>query len=43
MPNKKIYKLFPTPIFECKLEKYDELNNELEKYIYELKKKMKKD
>ena len=39
MPSKKIYKLFPTPIFECKLEKYEELNTELEKYIYELKNK----
>tara|TARA_E500000331_G_scaffold347851_1_gene388600 strand:- start:597 stop:716 length:120 start_codon:yes stop_codon:yes gene_type:complete len=39
MSDKKIYKLFPTPIFECKLNNFEQLNLELEKYIYDLKKK----
>ena len=38
MSNKKIYKLFPTPVFECKLENFQQLNLDLEKYIYGLKK-----
>ena len=38
MSDKKIYKLFPTPIFECKLNNFEQLNLELEKYIYDLKK-----
>mgnify|MGYP001176265769 CR=1 FL=1 len=35
----KIHKLFPVPVFEKKLDNYKELNKELEKYIYDLKKK----
>ena len=38
MSNKKIYKLFATPVFECKLDNFENLNLELEKYIYNLKK-----
>ena len=40
MPEKRIHKLFPTPIFECKIESYKELNKDLENYIYNLEKKM---
>ena len=39
MANKKTHKLFPTPIFECKIDNYEKLNLDLEKYIYDLRKK----
>ena len=39
MSDYKVYKLFPTPVFHYKLENYEELNKELEKYILDLKKK----
>ena len=38
MPERRIHKLFPTPIFECKIESYKELNKDLENYIYNLEK-----
>ena len=38
MSDINIYKLFPVPVFEKKLDNYEELNKELEKYIYNLKK-----
>ena len=39
MSNKKIHKLFPTPIFETKVDDYEKLNLDLEKYIYKLREK----
>ena len=39
MSNKKIHKLFPTPIFETKVDNYEKLNLDLEKYIYKLREK----
>lgn len=39
MSEIKIYKLFPTPIFQCKVEDHVNLNNELQNYIYDLRKK----
>ena len=33
-----VHKLFPVPVFEKKLDNHEELNKELEKYIYNLKK-----
>ena len=39
MSDYKVYKLFPTPVFHYRLENYEELNKELEKYILDLKKK----
>ena len=41
MSDYKVYKLFPTPVFHYRLENYEELNKELEKYILDLKKKNK--
>lgn len=38
MPEKRVHKLFPTPIFECKIDSYKELNKDLENYIYNLEK-----
>ena len=38
MTEKRVHKLFPTPIFECKIESYKELNKDLENYIYNLEK-----
>ena len=38
MSDTNIYKLFPTPVFEKKLDNHEKLNKELEKYIYDLKK-----
>ena len=38
MSDINIYKLFPTPVFEKKLDNHEKLNKELEKYIYDLKK-----
>lgn len=38
MPNKKIHKLFPSPIFECQINNYKELNKDLEQFIYNLEK-----
>ena len=38
MPSKKIHKLFPSPIFECQIDNYKELNKDLEKFIYNLEK-----
>ena len=42
MTKQKTYKIFPVPIFEYKVENYNELNIQLEKYIYDLRKKDKK-
>ena len=42
MKNYQIYKLFPTPVFHFRVENYQELNTELENYILNLKKRMKK-
>ena len=39
MSSKKIHKLFPTPIFESKVNNYEKLNQDLEKYIYNLRDK----
>ena len=39
MTQIKTHLLFPSPVFECKIDNYKEINVELEKYIYELKKK----
>ena len=39
MNEKKIYNLFPVPIFHYKLENYKEINEELINYILKLKKK----
>ena len=41
MPKKKIYNLFPVPIFQHKIENYQEINQELLNYILELQKKNK--
>jgi uncharacterized protein (TIGR02466 family) len=38
MTSKKIHKLFPSPIFECQINNYKELNKDLEKFIYNLEK-----
>ena len=38
MSDTRIYKLFPVPIFEKKLDNHEELNNQLEEYINNLKK-----
>ena len=37
MPEKRVHKLFPTPIFECKIESYEELNKDLEREQFLLK------
>ncbi len=42
MSDVKIHNLFPVPIFQCKLKNYEETNQELLNYIYELQKKDKK-
>ena len=39
MNNKKVYDLFPDPIFRTRLDNYKEINKELLTYILELKKK----
>ena len=39
MNEKKIYNLFPVPIFHYKVENYKEINEELINYILKLKKK----
>ena len=39
MNEKKIYNLFPVPIFHYKIENYKEINKELINYILRLKKK----
>ena len=36
MDNQEIIKLFPEPIFKYQFENYRKINNELEKYIYNL-------
>ena len=36
--NREILKYFPQPIFRYKFENYKTFNNELEEYIYKLKK-----
>ena len=41
MAKKKIYNLFPVPIFQHKIENYQEINQELLNYILELQKKNK--
>ena len=38
MAKKKIYNLFPVPIFQYKIENYQEINQELLNYILELQK-----
>ena len=38
MSEIKINKLFPVPVFEKKLDNYEQLNKDLEKYIYDLQK-----
>lgn len=38
----EILKFFPEPIFKYKLENFKDLNKELSKYIYSLKKEDKK-
>ena len=38
MHEKRVHKFFPTPIFECKIKSYKELNKDLENYIYNLEK-----
>ena len=38
MTEIKVNKLFPVPVFEKKLDNYEQLNKELEKYIYDLQK-----
>lgn len=38
MNERKIYNLFPDPIFRYKLENFEEINKELLSYIFELKK-----
>ena len=43
MSKVKTHKLFPVPIFEYKIQNHDELNKKLEKYIYDLKKKIQKE
>ena len=39
MPNYKVHKLFPCPVFQYQIENYKKINEELEKYILDLKKK----
>ena len=39
MNKKEIYDIFPTPIFQYHIEDHKEINFELEKHIYDLKKK----
>ena len=39
MSERKVYDLFPDPVFQYKLENYKEINKELLNYILELKKK----
>tara|TARA_B100002051_G_C16696121_1_gene618252 strand:+ start:935 stop:1540 length:606 start_codon:yes stop_codon:yes gene_type:complete len=39
MNERKIYNLFPDPIFRYKVENYKEINKELSNYIYNLQKK----
>ena len=41
MAKKKFYNLFPVPIFQHKIENYQEINQELLNYILELQKKNK--
>ena len=38
MEGMKTHMMFPTPLFECSIQGHKELNLELTKYIYELKK-----
>ena len=38
MANKIIHKLFPSPVFQFKIENHEEINKQLIKYIYGLKK-----
>ena len=37
MEKKIIHKLFPTPVFQFRIENYKNLNKELTKYIYNLR------
>ena len=39
MNNKEVFDIFPTPIFKYHIEDHKEINSELEKHIYDLKKK----
>ena len=39
MDGMKTHLMFPSPVFECSIEKHEELNLELTKYIYELREK----
>jgi len=38
MSSIKTFKIFPVPVFECQIDNHEQINTELEKYIYELKK-----
>ena len=38
MANKIIHKLFPSPVFQFKIENHEEINKQLIEYIYGLKK-----
>ena len=38
MTDKKIYKLFPSPVFQFKVQNYENLNKQLTQYIYDLHK-----
>ena len=39
MNNKEVFDIFPTPIFKYHIEDHKEINSELEKHIYDLRKK----
>ena len=40
MSNKKIHKLFPTPIFETKVDNYEKLNLDLKNIFTSLEKRI---
>ena len=42
MKNSETLKLFADPVFKYKFDDFEEMNNELTNYIYELQKKTKK-
>ena len=39
MAQMKAHSMFPTPVFECKIDNHKEINLELEKFIHELRDK----
>ena len=43
MNNKEVFDIFPTPIFKYHIEDHKEINSELEKHIYDLRKKIQKE